>query len=82
MNYKKLGCIKASEYIKDVLKFLKEGPKMPKELADENGYRMSHISGTLADLKEKGLVECLTPEIRKGRLYSLTEEGKEILEEL
>ncbi|UOY10001.1 helix-turn-helix domain-containing protein [Methanonatronarchaeum sp. AMET6-2] len=78
MNYNKLGWIKASNYRQNVLKTLEPGPKTPKEIAEENEYRMSHVSRTLSNLKEKDLVDCLNPDCRKGRLYGLTEEGKEM----
>ncbi|WGI18017.1 helix-turn-helix domain-containing protein [Methanonatronarchaeum sp. AMET-Sl] len=79
MNYNKLGWIKASTYRQNILRSLEAGPKTPKELAEENEYRMSHVSRTLSNLKEKGLVECLNPDCRKGRLYALTDEGKEMI---
>ncbi|OUJ18354.1 putative transcriptional regulator [Methanonatronarchaeum thermophilum] len=82
MNYNKLGWIKASKYRQNILKALEAGPKTPKELAEENEYRMSHVSRTLSNLKGRNLVECLNPDCRKGRLYALTDEGLQMLKAL
>ena len=54
----------------------------PVELAKETGIPLSHVSNTLAELLKKDLVVCLTPKLRKGRLYDLTKDGKNILKEL
>jgi DNA-binding MarR family transcriptional regulator len=64
-----------------VLERLGEGPRTPSQLAEETGMRRSHISIVLKDLREAGLIECLTPGRRRGVLYSLTEEGREVLRE-
>ena len=34
----------------------------------------------LRELKDKGLVECVNEEYRKGRLYRLTSEGEGVIE--
>ena len=56
--------------------------KIPKEIAKDSDILQSHISNVLRDLKEKNLVECLNPKMRKGRLYRLSEEGLEILDQI
>lgn len=38
----------------------------------------SNVSTKLIELRRKGLVECITPERRKGRFYSLTQKGKRV----
>ena len=81
MDVDKLGWVKASSYRKDILNSL-EKPKTPKELSEDTGYYLSHVSSTLSDLKSKDIVECLNPDRRKGKLYSITEEGIEIRETL
>ena len=44
------------------------------------GIRTNHISKVLSELKSKEIVECINEEARKGRLYRLTDTGKEVLE--
>ena len=51
-------------------------------MAKETGLSISHVSNTLAELLAKDLAVCLTPKLRKGRLYELTSNGKEILKNI
>ena len=61
---------------------LKDGIKTPSEMSKLTEIRLNHISKSLKELKENGLVECLNEESRKGRLYKLTKLGVEVLNEL
>ncbi len=81
MDWNLLGFIKASQYRQKVLIALDEGKKTPKELKDETGLYMSHISHTLKELTDKKLVICLTPKLYRGKLYSLTELGISLVRE-
>ena len=74
--------VKRSTYRVKVLKSLGDDVKMPQEIAQESGILPNHISNVLTQLKKRDLVECLNPDIRKGRLYRLSEEGLDILEKL
>lgn len=51
---------------------------MPKQIAERSGIRTNHISKVLSELKSKDIVECINPEMHKGRLYRLTETGEKI----
>lgn len=82
MDWNLLGFVKASQYRQKILISLEKGNKTPKEIKDEVGYYLSHVSSTLTDLKEKELVVCLTPELFRGKIYSLTELGHSITKEL
>ena len=73
-----LGFIKASSYRIKLIKSLENKKLTPIELAKQNNIPLSHISNTLAELLEKDLVVCLTPKLRKGRLYGLTNEGRKL----
>ena len=48
---------------------------MPSQLARECDISVHHISNYLRNLKEHDLIECINEEVRKGRLYRLTENG-------
>ena len=78
----KVRYVKKSSYRIKVLKSLKDDVKMPKEIAEDSGILQNHISNVLRQLKENDIVECLNPEIRKGRLYRLSETGLDILDRL
>lgn len=74
--------VNRSRYRKNAMKSLNEGIKIPSEIAEETGIYLNHISNTLTDLKNHGLVECINPEARKGRLYRLTDKGSKVYENL
>ena len=63
-----------------VFKALENTGQMPRDLAKETHIRPNYVSALLAELKEKDLVECINPEVHKGKVYRLTEKGKEISE--
>ena len=74
--------VNKSSYRARAFKAIGEDIKIPKEIAQDSGILQSHISNVLRDLKEKNLVECLNPKMRKGRLYRLSEEGLKILDKI
>jgi DNA-binding MarR family transcriptional regulator len=82
MDVETYAWVKASDYREDVLVSLAKKPRPPKEIAEETGYYLSHVSNTLSDLEDRGLVECLTPDRRKGRLWTATDAGTDLIEEL
>ena len=55
---------------------------IPSQIAKNSGIRTNHISKVLSELKSHELVECINPEVRKGRLYGLTETGEEVVRNL
>jgi DNA-binding MarR family transcriptional regulator len=57
-------------------------PRLPSELKREAGMSLTNLSKTLRSLEDKGMVECLTPGNKTGRLYGLTEKGQAIREEM
>lgn len=75
-----LGYVKASTYRTKIIKSLEGKNLTPSEMAKETGIPLSHVSNTLAELIAKNLIICLTPELRKGRLYAQTKDGKTITE--
>lgn len=64
------------------MKSLDEEVKIPSEIANDAEIFQNHISNTLRQLKEHELVECINPEVKRGRLYRLTGNGKKIVKEL
>ena len=77
-----LDYVKHSKYRTEVIKSLEGYPMMPSEIAKVTDIYPNHISNTLRQLKDHELVECINPEVRKGRLYRLTEEGERVVERL
>lgn len=75
--------INNSSYRVNVLKDLSDGNvKMPRDIAVDCNILPNHISNVLTLLKKLGLLECINPEVKKGRLYRLSEDGKNILKDL
>lgn len=74
--------VEISSYRLRAVKSLGKSLKTPTELAHDSDIRVNHMSNVLTQLRHKGLVECINPEMRKGKLYRLTSKGLEILEVL
>lgn len=79
---KKISYVKISQYRTKVMKSLDGDVKIPTAIAKDSEIRSNHISKVLAELKAHELVECINPEIRKGRLYRLTDKGDELVKNL
>ena len=77
-----LGFVLASEHRKKVMLALQDRPSTPSVISEKTKIYPSHISNTLSELVEKKLVVCLTPKLKKGRLYELTANGKKILKNI
>jgi predicted transcriptional regulator len=82
IDWDKYGYVKSSEYRQTILLELDEFPLTPTDLRDKTEFNRSHVSSVLQDLVQKGLVECLNPDAKKGRVYGLTEEGEQIVDAL
>ena len=77
-----ISYVEISQYRKKVMKSLEGDVKIPTVIARDSGIRTNHISKVLSELKAHELVECINPEVRKGRLYRLTETGEEVVKNL
>lgn len=74
--------VQRSNYRQNVLKALENDVLMPTEIAKRSNIKTNHVSKVLAELKNKELIEIINPEVRKGRLYRLTDVGDEIVKKL
>ena len=74
-----IGFIKVSQTRYATLKALEDNFLMPSEIAKKTNIRVTQISNSLHDLKEKNLVECKNEEASKGRIYQNTELGSVVL---
>ena len=73
---------KSSSYRKSVLILLNKKEMTPRELEKETKIKISHISRALKELSDLRLVKCLTPDLRRSKIYSITKLGGEILRKL
>ena len=74
--------VKNSQYRTKVMMSLDGKVKIPSEIANDAEIFQNHISNTLRQLKEHELIECINPEVKKGRLYRLTDRGEKIVNNL
>ena len=79
---KEISYVKISTYRTKVMKSLDDEVKIPSQIAKDSDILQNHISAVLKQLKEHELVECINPEVRKGRLYRLTDTGEEVVKKL
>ncbi len=77
-----ISFVQISTYRAKVMKSLDGEVKIPTRIARDSEIRPNHISKVLSELKAHELVECINPEVRKGRLYRLTSKGDEIVKNI
>ena len=77
-----ISYVKISKYRTKAMKSLEGEVKIPSQIARDSGIRTNHISKVLGELKDHELVECINPEVRKGRLYRLTNKGDDLVKNL
>ena len=83
-NVMKLAAyVLVSGYRERVMNVLFEHKFMtPKYIAQHAKFRQNHVSKVLRELKEHGLIICINPEARKGKLYKLTLKGRDVIKVL
>jgi len=74
----KLSFVKSSKHRENILLAIGYEIKIPTEIAREIDISSKHISKYLGELKDKGIVVCLNENDKRGRLYKLTDLGKDI----
>ena len=79
---KLMARINISSYRLKTLRSLKEGDKIPSQIAKDADIRINHISGILKELKELDVVVCLNEEDKRNRVYRLTPTGRQIADDL
>ena len=79
-KWEDLGQIVASNYRRKVLLVLYMTPMTPTEISKKTGILIAHVSRALRELVIKEVVNCRTPDRKKGRVYVITEKGMEIAE--
>lgn len=68
-----------SKYRKEILGELERQPATPSTIAENLGHDIAQVSRALGELREEGMVDLLvSEEQRKGRVYGITDRGREI----
>ena len=81
-SLKEISYVQISSYRTKVMKSLDGDVKIPSVIAKDSGIKTNHISKVLSELKAHELVECINPEVRKGRLYRHTDKGEVVVKNL
>jgi predicted transcriptional regulator len=74
-----LGYLISSNISRRILFLLEIGPETPTRISRVLKMSLSNVSTKLKELKIRGLVECINPGRRKGRIYIITTKGKSLL---
>jgi len=77
MSWENVSFVIGSKTRKAVLLKL-DTAKTPTILARELHTSIPNISRALRELQSKGLIECVTPKARVGKIFTITEEGKAV----
>ena len=78
MDWGKYGFVQASKYRTKIVETLASTPKTPSQIAKDTGLFKTHVSTVLKELVTEEIVECLTPNLRRGKIFGLTEVGTKI----
>lgn len=81
MSWDDVSFIMASKNRKTILSKLVT-PKTPTLLAKSANLNLANVSRSLTELSKRGLVVCLTPNKRVGKIYGLTKKGNIVLEKM
>ncbi|MBR2858396.1 winged helix-turn-helix transcriptional regulator [bacterium] len=68
--------IKSSKNRQKVLKSMENSVKTPSDISNETDLRLNYVSMILGELKENNIVVCLNEDSKRGRFYSLTDNGE------
>jgi predicted transcriptional regulator len=73
----------ASKYRTQIMQSLRDQPQTPKEIANQTGIGIAHVSRSVTELREEGYANLLVSEDRtKGRIYGLSDDGKDVAEKV
>lgn len=82
MDWEIAGLLKASQHRQQILKALKQSPATPNDIAKNLDIHLSQVTRSLREMEKFGLVECKTPDLKKGRIYAITKKGEDILKKM
>lgn len=80
-DWDEVSFVISSRYRVIALKRLAVGPATPSQIATDASVGIAHVSRALQKLRDRSLVDLLVSDSRKkGRVYGLTEHGREVWE--
>jgi len=79
MSWEDVGILKASSSRIRILRILLDRSMTPKEIAQQSKMHLSQVSRGLREMEGRNMVKCMTPNLRRGRIYMITDKGREAL---
>ena len=79
MDYDTLGWIKAGKNRRKFITLMKDRELTPTEIAKAANWTPSSTSKTLREFKEKEIISQMNPKVRKGKIFTLTRKGNDLL---
>lgn len=74
-----ISIVQSSENIEKILNYLENRIKTPTKIAKALNLSQANAIRTLKKLMEYGLVEILNPNVKVGKLYTITDLGKSFI---
>lgn len=81
LDINKLSWIKRGKQRREIIVHI-TGPETPTDIAKKSGYSLNNTSRVLNEFRRKGIVKCLNPKEKTGRLYELKPVGRIIRDKL
>jgi len=81
-EWKELEVFLSKKNLYHVLKAIETEPKTLSMISQKTGIRFEHVSKYIKELIELGHVINLTPNIKKGKIFGISEPGRNILYEV
>jgi len=78
-DWKTIGEIISHKLKTKILFLISSKIHTPSEISRNLNVSLSHVSNQIRYLREKMIIECKNPSAKKGRLYAITEYGKEVI---
>jgi DNA-binding MarR family transcriptional regulator len=84
MDWQKYAWVKRGSRRQKTLELLNKAnnPLTINDIHQKSRIAISQASATIAELENAGLIKCLNAQDKIGKLYLITEEGKEIITKL
>ena len=81
MDWQKYAWVKRGKRRQKTLELFNKAtnPLTINDIHEKSKIALSQASATIAELENTGLIECLNPQDKIGKLYRISEEGKEII---
>ena len=78
LDVEDLSWIKAGRRRIQTIEYIANGHKTPRDVARATGMSTTHASKIVKAMEGRGIVECLNPDAKRGKIYRLTRKGRNL----